>query len=355
MIEQKLNDFIIGNSAVMRRLRERIARVGPSRLPVLILGQTGAGKELVARGLHLASGRTGGFVTCNVCALNPSLFESAVFGHVRGAFTGADRDLRGHLADANGGTMFFDEIGGLAPESQPKLLRALDGHAFRPVGGAHDRQSDFRLVTATNDDLSTMVRTGRFRADLWYRLTGVTIEVPPLSARLDDLPVLVEHLLARHTAHGTHQRASAAAISVLRMHRWTGNVRELSLTIERAVLFADGAIIDASHVEAVIECASVSARSHGLQKTTHDQLVAALDATRGDVQRAAQLLGVSRPTIYRQLQSLGLMARRWRNGAESTDVQLIAPALKAYIASDAATSDASLASPNPAPTDTEKS
>lgn len=314
MIEQKLAEFIIGNSAVIRRLRETIVRVGPSRLPVLILGPTGAGKELVARGLHLASGRSGSFVTCNVCALSPSLFESAVFGHVRGAFTGAIRDSRGHLADANGGTMFFDEIGGLALESQPKLLRALDGYAFRPVGAAQDRQSDFRLVSATNDDLPAMVKTGRFRADLWHRLAGITIVVSPLSARLDDLPALVEHLLARRVDEGRHQRVSSTAVDALRRHQWTGNVRELSLTVERAALFADGNVIDTSHVEAAIECAFTSSRPHGLQKTTHDKLIAALSETGGDTQRAAELLGISRPTIYRQLSSLGLTARRWRTG-----------------------------------------
>lgn len=314
MIERKLEEFIIGSSAVMRRLRERIARIGPSRLPVLILGPTGAGKELVARGLHLASGRSGAFVTCNVSALNPSLFESAVFGHVRGAFTGAVRDCRGHLADANGGTMFFDEIGGLAPECQPKLLRALDGYGFRPIGASQDRQSDFRLISATNDDLSGMVRTGRFRADLWYRLAGVTIAVPPLSARLDDLPALTEHVLARRGQTEIQQSVSAAALEILRLHEWTGNVRELSLTIERAALFADGSLVDATHVEAAIECASLAMRSHGLRKATYDQLIAALSATGGDVQQAARALGISRPTIYRLLQSFGLAARRWRNG-----------------------------------------
>ena len=312
MIENQLKELIVGNSAAIRRLRDTIARVGRSKLPVLILGPTGAGKELVARGVHLASGRTGKFETCNVCALSPGLFESEVFGHVRGAFTGAVADKRGHLVTANGGTMFFDEIGGLAFESQPKLLRALDGYAFRPVGASQDRQSDFRVVAATNEDVAAMVAAGRFRADLWYRLAGITMYVPPLSARLQDLPDLVEHLLARRPGRPSgHQAVSPSAIVALQAHTWGGNVRELAVTLERAALFAEEKPIDATHVIAAIEI--VSKRVHGLQKATGNQVVAALDTAAGDVGLAAQLLGVSRPTIYRHLAALGLTSRRWRN------------------------------------------
>jgi DNA-binding NtrC family response regulator len=287
-------------------------RVGPSKLPVLILGPTGAGKELVARGLHLASGRTGKFETCNVCALSPGLFESEVFGHIRGAYTGAVRDKRGHLVDANGGTMFFDEIGGLGIESQPKLLRALDGYAFRPVGASQDRQSDFRVVTATNEDVPAMVARGRFRADLWYRLAGITLRVPALSARLDDVPDLVEHLLTRPSGESRRvQSVSTSAIRALQAHAWGGNVRELAVTLERAALFADGEIIEGTHVIAAIQTASKPV--HGLQKATGDQVISALDSAAGDVSVAAHLLGVSRPTIYRHLAALGLTPRRWHS------------------------------------------
>lgn len=312
MIENELKQLMVGNSAVIRRLRNTIARVGPSKLPVLILGPTGAGKELVARGLHLASGRTGRFETCNVSALSPGLFESEVFGHVRGAFTGAVRDKSGHLVDANAGTMFFDEIGGLALESQPKLLRALDGYPFRPVGASQDRQSDFRVVAATNEDVTAMVAAGRFRTDLWYRLAGVTLYVPSLSARLEDMPHLVEHFLARGAGRSRGQQTvSTLAIVALQAHSWGGNIRELAVTLERAALLAEGEIIDAPHVIAAIQ--TVSTRVHGLQKATRDQVVSALDNAAGDVGVAAQLLGVSRPTIYRHLAALGLTPRRRRN------------------------------------------
>jgi two-component system NtrC family response regulator len=311
MIERQLKELIIGRSAAIRRLRDTIARLGPSKLPVLILGPTGSGKELVARGLHLASGRTGKFEPCNVCALSPGLFESEVFGHVRGAYTGAVGDKRGHLVEANGGTMFFDEIGGLSLESQPKLLRALDGYAFRPVGASHDRESDFRVVTATNEDVPAMVAAGRFRADLWYRLAGMTLRVPPLSARLDDLPDLVDHLLAHPADRSSPQQTvSASAIVVLQAHAWEGNVRELAATLQRAALFAEGNVIDATHVITAIQ--TVSKRTHGLQKVTSDQVVSALDSASGDVGLAAQLLGISRPTIYRYLAALGLTPRRWQ-------------------------------------------
>src|SRR6185312_7386809 len=312
MIENQLKALIVGNSAAIRRLRDTIARVGRSKLPVLILGPTGAGKELVARGVHLASGRTGKFETCNVCALSPGLFESEVFGHVRGAFTGAVADKRGHLVTANGGTMFFDEIGALALESQAKLLRALDGYAFRPVGASQDRQSDFRVVAATNEDVPALVAEGRFRDDLWYRLAGITLRVPSLSARLEDLPDLVQHLLTRRSGHSSRQMTvSASAMVALQGHSWDGNVRELAVTLERAALFAEDNIIDATQVIAAIE--TVSKRVHGLQKTTRGQLIAALRTAAGDVGMAAQLLGVSRPTVYRHLAALGLRARRWRN------------------------------------------
>lgn len=318
MIEKMLEELIIGSSPVMRHLRETILRVGPTRLPVLILGPTGAGKELVARGLHLASGRSGSFESCNVCALNPSLFESAVFGHVRGAFTGAVRDARGHLADANGGTMFFDEIGGLVLESQAKLLRALDGYGFRPVGATRDCRSDFRLVSATNDDLRGMVNAGRFRADLWYRLTGVTVHVPPLSARLDDLADLSEHFLTRGSEHADRQYVTNAGIQVMRAHSWSGNVRELSLTLERAALFATGHVIDGAHVAAAIDYANAGAPSAPADRARREKLIAAMNASGGETRAAAQLLGVSRPTLYRHLSAVGLIARRWRDGSSAS-------------------------------------
>ena len=312
MIQRQLKELIVGNSAAIRRLRDIIARVGPSKLPVLILGPTGSGKELVARGLHLASGRTGRFETCNVCALPPGLFESEVFGHVRGAFTGAVADKRGHLVNASGGTMFFDEIGGLALECQPKLLRALDGYAFRPVGASQDRQSDFRVVAATNEDVAAMVASGRFRDDLWYRLAGITLRVPPLSARLDDLPDLVAHFLARVSGRSSGQQTvSASAVVALQGHTWGGNVRELAVTLERAALFAENKIIEATHINAAMQ--TMLKRVHGLQKATNDQVVSAMDSAAGDVSLAANLLGVSRPTLYRHLAALRLTPRSRRN------------------------------------------
>lgn len=314
MIEHELADLIVGSSPVMRRLRETIASVGPTRLPVLILGPTGAGKELVAHGLHLASGRSGAFEPCNVSTLSPALFESVVFGHVRGAFTGAVHTSCGHLVKANGGTMFFDEIGALALETQPKLLRALDGYGFRPVGAARDCASDFRLVSATNEDLPAMVNTGRFRLDLWHRLAGVTLRVPSLSARLEDLPELTEHLLASRSAGNAKRRqVTGDALGALHRHTWRGNVRELAITLERACSFSHGGAIDAAHIEAAIDHFDGIARTHALRKVGHQRLLAALRETGGDTLRAAHLLGISRPTVYRQLQSLGMTARGWRD------------------------------------------
>lgn len=312
MIEQQLRDMIIGESAVIRRVRDLVMRVGPSRLPVLIQGPTGAGKELVARGLHLTSGRTGDFVACNVCALNEGLFESAFFGHVRGAFTGALNSFSGHLADADGGTMFLDEMGGLPLGCQPKLLRALDEKTFRPVGATRDRRSDFRVVAAANEDLAALVASGRFRVDLFHRVAGITIRVPSLAARPGDVPLLADYFVQKIARMmGSKMSMSAAAAAVLRQHSWAGNVRELSLAVERATLFARDGVIDVHDVQAAIGSARpVSFSSPHLVE--RERVVTALRNTHGDTRAAARLLGVSRPTVYRYMSLFGLSARAVR-------------------------------------------
>src|SRR5689334_2690200 len=194
-IASLVDRLLIGASQPMQQLRALVIRASRSRLPVLIEGPTGAGKELVARALHMGSGRSGDLIAFNVCAIAESVFEDALFGHVKGAFTGAMRDVAGYLAEANGGSLFLDEINGLPLASQAKLLRASVTGLFRPVGAQRDRTSDFRLIAATNDDLASAVAAGSFRRDLLYRLSGLTISVPALSARLDDLPELVQHFL----------------------------------------------------------------------------------------------------------------------------------------------------------------
>src|SRR6185436_15443756 len=186
---------LLGESPVMCRVRALIAMVAPTRLPVLVHGATGTGKEIVAAAIHAESGRRGAFVAFNVCAIGDSMFEDALFGHVRGAYTGAVQDAQGFLREANSGTAFFDEISGLALPLQAKLLRAIELGVFRPIGARHDATSDFRVVAATNEHIHDLVANGRFRADLAHRLGGVVIDLPPLAERVEDIGLLARHFV----------------------------------------------------------------------------------------------------------------------------------------------------------------
>src|SRR5688572_4167741 len=238
-----VGSLLLGDSRAIQRLRSLIARLATSNAPVLIQGPTGSGKELVAEALHLCSGRPGPFVPFNVCAISDGTFESQLFGHVRGAFTGAVQDTRGYLAEADRGTVFFDEICSLTLNAQAKLLRAIETRSFRPVGGRHDRTSDFRLVAGSNEDLAALVGEGRFRLDLYHRLRALLVRVPPLVDHLEDVPLLARHF-ARCAADGGTTQLTDAAIACLMEHRWPGNVRELRNVVEFAIALADGPIVD---------------------------------------------------------------------------------------------------------------
>ena len=192
-----MSTLLIGDSLPMRQLRALIARVATSTLSVLIEGETGSGKELVARALHEMSGRSGALVALNVCAVPDSMFEATMFGHVKGAFTGALRDSAGYLTEAHRGTLFLDEVSGLSLTNQVKLLRAIETKEFRPVGARSDQRSDFRLIAASNEDMVHLVEGGQFRRDLAHRLGGIKLTVPPLRDRLEDVPILAAHFAAQ--------------------------------------------------------------------------------------------------------------------------------------------------------------
>lgn len=320
-----LEAILIGDSVAIRRLRAQIAQFGPTRLPALIQGPTGSGKELVARALHLASRRDGAFVAFNVCALSDTMFEDAIFGHVKGAFTGATGDRLGYLAEANGGTVFFDEIGGTAAAAQSKLLRALETGTFRAVGAATDRISDFRVVAATNEALDVLARHGRFRQDLLHRLAGVTLNVPPLRSRPDDIAPLARYFVA---AMQFRDGAALTARALQRLEEWDwpGNVRELKHTVERAAVLADGDEVDAEHVTQAIDglAGALAYAAADRESVERLALLRALMESEWDTAVAAQMLGVHRATVYRRMRLYGLDARQFEAGGIRTDSQAFA-------------------------------
>ena len=291
---------IIGHHPKLMELLETIGRVARMKLPVLIQGESGTGKEMVALALHEQSRRGGPLVTVNSGALPEGVLESELFGHVRGAFTGAVRDKRGRFEMAHRGTLFLDEIGEISPAMQVKLLRALQEGTFERVGGEQTIKVDVRVICATNRDLEKDVAAGRFRADLFYRISVVPITLPPLRERASDIPILARHFLKHACASAEIERPefSDATLHVLTHYGWPGNVRELENAVHYAVLNAAGGIVLAEHLPPRILAAMTDAPN---RKLTTLQVNAALRATSGNKLRAAQLLGVGRATLYRFL------------------------------------------------------
>ena len=299
---------VIGESRLMRTVLEQVRAVADSDASVLLLGESGTGKELVARALHWSSGRRAGpFVPVNCAAVPEGLLESELFGHEKGAFTGADRKRAGLFAAANGGTLFLDEVGDLALATQVKLLRAIQDKAVRPVGGSEDIQLDLRLVTATNRDLSALVQEGRFREDLYYRLAVIPIRLPALRERPEDIPLLAQHFL-REAATRLGKRLTGFAPDAqewLRGHRWAGNVRELENVIERAAVLAGDNTVTAADVRTELAAAPTApALRPTLEELERQYIRRVLDEVRGDKQAAAKILGVSVRTLQRKEKEL---------------------------------------------------
>jgi DNA-binding NtrC family response regulator len=302
--------ILIGRSPAIRGVRELIRKIGPSALPVTVEGPTGSGKELVAQALHVASGRTGRLVAFNVCAIADSMFEDALFGHKKGAFTGAVSDSAGYLAEANGGTVFLDEVSGLPLALQAKLLRVLETREFRPVGAALDRRSDFRVVSATNESLARLVEQQRFRADLRQRLGAVVISLPPLAERMDDVPLLAEHFVAQLAQEGgrpisLHPTAERA----LQAHHWPANVRELRDVIAYATVLSESGVLRREDITSAVRSDALPP-NEPLLSIERRRLLEVMESCGGNVRRAATHLGVHRATLYRQLQRQGLTGVR---------------------------------------------
>ena len=302
---------MIADSPAMRPVLELLARVGPSDANVLVTGEHGTGKELVARRLHAASPRAArALVTVNVGGLPEGVFESELFGHVRGAFTGAGADRAGRFELADGGTLFLDEIANLTLGQQARLLRALQSGEFERVGSSRTRKVDVRLVSATNADLRAEAAAGRFREDLLFRLDTVEIHLPPLRDRREDLPALAAHFLALH-ARRYRRRVEGldeGALQALLAHPWPGNVRELDHAIERAVLMAREATLRAEDLGLR---PAAAAGAPALERMTLDEverllIQRALQRHDGNVSEAAKSLGLSRSALYRRLGRHGL-------------------------------------------------
>jgi len=285
---------------------------------VLVTGESGTGKELVAHAIHQAGPRSAErFVAVDCCTLQETLFESELFGHERGAFTGADRRKPGLIEAAAGGTLFLDEIGDIGPALQAKLLRVLESGRFRRVGATADLRADVRVVAATNRDLPRMAREGAFRADLYYRLSALTIEVPPLRERSQDIPLLVRHFASRNARHGEQPVFGEAALDQLSRYAWPGNVRELRNVVERATLLAKrGQRIEPRDLPAFPSTErdatgreDLDALLQGeptLDEVERRYLELLLRRHGGNRRRTAEVLGISERTAYRMIERFGL-------------------------------------------------
>jgi len=305
---------LIGRTAPMLDVYKQIALAAGAAAPVLVVGESGTGKELVARAIHAHGPRASrAFVAVNCGALAETLLESELFGHTRGSFTGAVADAKGLFEQAHGGTIFLDEIGETSPALQVKLLRAIEENEVRPVGAPRPVATDARVVAATNVELERAVAEGRFRQDLYYRLSVVVIRVPPLRDRRADIPLLIETFLKRACARaGRDRHLSAAALDTLVDHAWPGNVRELENTIERLVLFSPATTIDVPDLPPGMGGRAVPIEERlfdglpSLDDVERRYLLHVLDRVKGNRTRAAEVLGIDRRTLYRMAERFGL-------------------------------------------------
>lgn len=308
--EEPLPTEMIGSSAKLVEIYKTISRVAPTDALVLIEGETGTGKELIAHMIHANSRRaTRPFVPVDCASLAPSLIESELFGAMKGAYTGADRDRTGVFEAADGGTVFLDEIGEIDLNFQLKLLRFLQEKEIRPLGSAKPRKVDVRILAATNRNLRKMVDEGKFREDLWYRLDVVRMGVPSLRERHGDVPLLAGAFLKRYNErYSLDAKLTESGMKALCDYTWPGNVRQLQHMLERLVILAPGGRITEDAVDDAIRASSPKdASSESLADTEADQIKKVLAATGGNKSRAARILGIERKTLYRKLERMGEM------------------------------------------------
>jgi two-component system NtrC family response regulator len=302
---------MIGASPQMQAVFDMIRKVAPTSASVLILGESGTGKEMVAQALHRRSSRSSGpFVAINCNTIPENLLESELFGHEKGAFTGADAQSKGHIESAAGGTLFLDEIGELPPSVQVKLLRFLQEKCFKRVGGRQEIQSDARVLAATNRNLRESAADGKFREDLYFRLAVVVVKVPPLRERGDEIILMSKAFLRDYgTEHAkTGLTFAPDALRALSLHSWPGNVRELQNRVRRAVIMADGKRVTARDLELTDTLSALPPQTlkEARESVEREMIQDALRRHRGKITSAAVELGVSRPTLYELMEKLGI-------------------------------------------------
>ena len=315
--------LMVGESQAMDVLREQVAMAAPTNGRVLIYGENGTGKELVARNIHaLSRRRAGPFVEVNCAAIPEELIESELFGHVRGAFTGAVADRRGKFELAHGGTIFLDEIADMSLKTQAKVLRVLQEQVMESVGGSSRIKVDARVLAATNKDLPQEIRAGRFREDLYFRLSVVPISVPPLRARTDDIPRLADHFMSTFAAeYGRRSKTfEPEAMAALEHYGWPGNVRELRNLVERLMIMVPGdriTVRDVSFlrsspppVETVEELPVTTSLQEARERFERDYILRALAIQQGNMSRTAEMIGVERSNLYRKMRGFGILPAR---------------------------------------------
>lgn len=313
-----IDDEIIGRSDEMERVKKMICKVAASTSTVLIRGESGVGKERVARAIQKASPRANEiFQAVNCAAINENLLESELFGHERGSFTGAHAQKKGQFEIADRGTLFLDEVGDLNVSMQAKILRALQEKEIMRVGGSKPLKVDVRVIAATNRDLEAMVRDGRFREDLYYRLNIIPIVIPPLRNRRDDIPTLVDFFVAKHSvgAHRTIRGLTASARNLIMSYSWPGNVRQLESAIERAILLCEGNEIDVEDLPVEIRQEGSSAAAFNFklppegisfEEVERSLITQAMEQTNWNITRSAKLLGLSFRTLQYRLEKFGI-------------------------------------------------
>jgi two-component system, NtrC family, response regulator AtoC len=315
LAETMPNTEIIGATPKMVEIYKKVAKIARIEAPVLIVGESGSGKELVARALHANSSRaSSAFIVINCGAVPETLLESELYGHERGSFTGATGTRKGLLESASGGTLFLDEISETSLSFQVKLLRVIQEHEIRRVGSNETLEVDMRLVAATNRDLREMVRTNRFREDLFHRLNVFTIALPALRDRSPDIPLLSSYFLKIFSEkHGKTVRLAAGAVEAMKRYSWPGNVRELKNMLERAITFNDTGVIqpdelefgDIDDIKAVVGAAG-GASIGSLDQMEKDHIIKVLKETGGNKKKAAEILGIERRTLYNKAKRLGI-------------------------------------------------